>query len=61
MTVQEVSEPLDVPVKKCKIAHFSQSFCFAPHKPTSNVNILKANLDTLFLFLNFIKAHNKNK
>ena len=48
-TVQNVSEPFDVPVKKCKIAHYSQSFCPAPHKPTSIVNILKANLGTLFL------------
>ena len=60
-TVQKVSEPFDVPVKKYKIAHYSQSFCLAPHKPTSNVSILKANIGTLFLFLNFIKAHNRNK
>ena len=48
-TVQEESEPIDVPVKKIKIAHYSQSFCHAPYKPTSIVNILKANLGTLFL------------
>ena len=48
-TVQKESEPIDVPVKKCKIAHYSQSFCPAPYKPTSIVNILKANLGTLFL------------
>ena len=47
-TVQKVSEPFDVPVKKSKIEHYSQSFYFAPHKPTSIVNILKANLGTLF-------------
>ena len=48
-TVQKESEPFDVPVKKLKIAHYSQSFCPAPYKPTSIVNILKANLGTLFL------------
>ena len=36
-TVKKVSEPFDIPVKKCKIAHYSQSFCPAPHKPTSNL------------------------
>ena len=40
--------------KKCKITHYSQSFCPAPHKPTSNLNILKANLGTLFLLYNGI-------
>ena len=53
-TVQNVSEPFDVLVKKCKITYYSQSFCFAPHKPTRNVNILKANLGTLFLLYNGI-------
>jgi len=48
-TFQKESEPFEVPVKKCKIAHYSQSFCPAPYKPTSIVNILKANLGTLFL------------
>ena len=43
--MQKVSGPFDIPVKKCKIKHYRQSFCFAPHKPTSNLNILKANLD----------------
>ena len=47
--VQKESEPIDVPDKKCKIAHYNQSFYLAPHKPTSNLNILKANLGTLFL------------
>ena len=49
MTEQKESEPFDVPVKKLKFMHYSQSFCPAPHKPTSIVNILKANLGTLFL------------
>ena len=52
--MQKVSEPFDVPIKKCKIMHYSQSFCPAPHKPTSIVNILKANLGTLFLYYNVI-------
>ena len=47
--MQKESEPFDVPVKKGKIAHYSQSFYSAPHKPTSNVNILKANPGTLLL------------
>ena len=58
-TVQNVSEPFDVLVKKCKITYYSQSFCFAPHKPTRNVNILKANLGTLFLWYNgFLQGDN---
>ena len=48
-TVQKESAPFYVPVKKLKTAHYSQSFFPAPHKPTSIVNILKANLGTLFL------------
>ena len=48
-TMQKVSEPFDVPAKKCKIAHYNQSFCPALYNPTSIVNILKANLGTLFL------------
>ena len=51
-TLQKESEPFDIPVKK--IVHYSQSFCPAPYKPTSIVNILKANLDTLFLLYNGI-------
>ena len=35
--------------KKCKIEHYSQSFCFAPHKPAGNLNILKENIGILFL------------
>ena len=48
-TVQKESESFDIPVKKLKFTDYSQSFCPAPHKPTSIVNILKANLGTLFL------------
>ena len=40
--------------KKGKIAHYSQSLYPAPHKATSIVNILKANLGTLFLLYNGI-------
>ena len=44
---------------KCKIAHNSQSFCFAPHKPTSNLIILKANLGTIILqYKGFVQGDN---
>ena len=33
--MQKESEPFDIPDKKCKIVHYSQSFCPAPYKPSS--------------------------
>ena len=53
-TVQKVSEPFDVPVKNVKPRTTAKVFVSAPHKPTSNLNILKANLGTLFLEYNGI-------
>ena len=48
-TVQKVSEAFDVPVKNVKSRTTAKVSVSAPHIPTSNLNILKANLGTLFL------------
>ena len=48
-TVQKVSELFDVPVKNVKSRTTAKVCVSAPHIPTSNLNILKANLGTLFL------------
>ena len=60
-TVQKESEPFDVPAKNLKSRTTAKVSILHRTNHQANVNILKANLGTLFLFLNFIKAHNRNK
>ena len=60
-TVQKESEPIHVPVKNVKSRTTAKVSVLHRTNHQANVNILKANLGTLFLFLNFIKAHNRNK
>ena len=60
-TVQKESEPIDVPVKNVKSRTTAKVSVLHRTNHQANVNILKANLGTLFLFINFIKAHNRNK
>ena len=60
-TVQKESEPFDVPVKNVKSRTTAKVSVLHRTNHQANVNILKANLGTLFLYLNFIKAHNRNK
>ena len=59
--VQEESEPFDIPAKNVKSRTTAKVSVLHRTNHQANVNILKANLGTLFLFLNFIKAHNRNK
>jgi hypothetical protein len=47
--VQKVSEAFDIPVKNVKSRATVKVSVSAPHIPTSNLIILKANLGTLFL------------
>jgi hypothetical protein len=47
--VQNVSETFDIPVKNVKSRTTTKVSVFAPHIPTSNLFIQKANLGTLFL------------
>ena len=58
-TVQKESEPFDVPSKNVKSRTTAKVSVLHRTNHQANVNILKANLGTLFLFLNFIKAHNR--
>ena len=48
-TLQKVSDPFDVPVKNVKSCTTTKVSVFAPHKPTSNLIILKETLGTLVL------------
>ena len=48
-TVQNVSEPFDIPVKNENSRATAKVYVPASHIPTSNLIILKANLGTLFL------------
>ena len=59
--MQKVSEPFDIPVKHVKSRTTAKVSVLHCTNHQANVNILKANLGTLFLFLNFIKEHNRNK
>ena len=47
--MQKVSGTFDVPVKNENSRATAKVFVPAPHIPTSNIIILKANLGTLFL------------
>ena len=47
--MQKVSEAFDVPVKNENSHATAKVSVSAPHIPTSNLIILKANLGTLFL------------
>ena len=51
-TVQKVSEPFNVPVKNVKSRTTAKVSVLHRTNHQANVNILKANLGTLFLFLN---------
>ena len=48
-TVQKVSEAFEIPVKNENSRAIAKVSVSAPHIPTSNLIILKANLGTLFL------------
>ena len=58
---QKESEPFDVRAKNVKSDTTAKVSVLHRTDHQANVNILKANLGTLFLFLNFINAHNRNK
>ena len=60
-TVQKESEPFNVPAKNVKSRTTSKVSVLHRTNHQANVNILKASLGTLFLFLNLIEAHNRNK
>ena len=60
-TVKKESEPFDILVKNVKSLTTAKVSVLHRTNQQANVNILKANLGTLFLYLNFIKEHNRNK
>ena len=60
-TFQKESEPFDIPAKNVKSRTAAKVSVLHRTNHQANVNTLKANLGTLFLSLNFIKAHNINK
>ena len=55
--MQNESEPFDVPAKNVKSRTTAKVSVLHRRNHQANVNILKANLGTLFLYLNFIKAY----
>ena len=59
--MQKESEPFDVPAKNVKSRATAKVSALHRTNHQANVNILKANLGTLFLLLKFIKTHNINK
>ena len=59
--MQKESEPFDVLTKNLKSCTTAKVSVLHRTNHQANVNILKASLGTLFLSLNFIKAHNRNK
>ena len=59
--MQKESEPFDVLAKNVKSRTTAKVSVLHRTNHQANVNILKENLGTLFLFLSFIKAHNRNK
>ena len=57
--MQKVSETFDIPVKNVKSRTTDKVFVFAPHIPTSNLLILKANIGTIILkYKGFVKGDN---